>query len=315
MTEATLQQQQQFSPISMVSSVSSLSAPSVVAMEKVEPDRVLRDVPEESVTDQNKYTLLRQHYGMRLAGVSLCWFLWDVAFYGNKLFQSTFLLALTDSDSNNDNNETTLLQFAAAATLNAAVALAGYFGAAVLLDRTGRRQLQQWGLLATGALFVGVGFWLENLPPAVLVSMYLGSSFFGQLGPNATTFLIPAEIFPTELRTVCHGVAAASGKLGALAASILFQRLGELDMFLLSGYASFLACAVTYWTIPETAGLDLYENDRKWHLILAGRVAEYQGAANRPEHLSVYERYILQRRKHEAEGMNFVTTDLHDVHS
>ena len=314
------------SPISMVSSVSSLSAPSVVVAqppgEELEPEfdhRPLQDVPEEDETTLESsasvssfyttYKLLRRHYGMRLLGVSLSWFLWDVAFYGNKLFQSTFLLALTGQET------TTLLQFAGAATLNAAVALAGYVGAAAILDRMGRRTLQQWGFLVTGTLFVGVGFLFDQLSVALLVTMYLGSSFFGQLGPNATTFLIPAEIFPTELRTVCHGIAAASGKLGALTASILFQRVdNDLDMFLLSGYASFLACAVTYWTIPETTGLDLHENDRKWHMILAGRKAEYQGAANHPAYLSVYERHRLQRRKQEADGMNYLSTDLHDVH-
>jgi hypothetical protein len=121
-------------------------------------------------------------------------------------------------------------------------------------------------------------------------AMYLGSSFFGQLGPNATTFLIPAEVFPTEVRTACHGVAAASGKIGALLAAVAFSYVQEVDMFLLSGYASFAACVLTFWTIPETLGLDLYEIDRKWRMILDGRKGEYRGDANHPKYLSYYER-------------------------
>ena len=327
--------QQIANPIALVSSVSSLSAPSVVAIH-FEPDRPLPDVPEHDLSHHDQphgsgcchrvivlsptWQLVRRHYGMRLLGASLCWFLWDVAFYGNKLFQSTFLLALTGGSES-----TTLFVFALAATLNAGVALMGYIGAAFLLDRVGRRQLQLWGFLATGTLFVGVGFLLEHdddddenatsqpLPVPLLVCMYLGSSFFGQLGPNATTFLIPAEIVPTELRTLGHGVAAASGKLGALVASLIFTRLDkDLDMFLLSGYASFLACAITYWTLPETATMDLHEHDRKWHMIRAGRVHEYIGSANHPQHLSVYERYTMQRQQQERHGM--VVHDLHEVH-
>jgi Sugar (and other) transporter len=102
-----------------------------------------------------------------------------------------------------------------------------------------------------------------------LMIMYMGTSFFGQLGPNATTFILPAEIFPTELRTICHGIAAASGKLGALTATIVFHRVAnDLDLFLLSGYASLLAAIVTYWFIPETVGYDLTENDRHWNHIV-----------------------------------------------
>ena len=34
-------------------------------------------------------------------------------------------------------------------------------------------------------------------------------------GPNATTYLLPAEVYPTEMRATGHGVAAAAGKIGA----------------------------------------------------------------------------------------------------
>lgn len=38
--------------------------------------------------------LLMKHFGFRLFGTCMSWFLWDVAFYGNKLFQSSFIVAL-----------------------------------------------------------------------------------------------------------------------------------------------------------------------------------------------------------------------------
>lgn len=281
------------------SSVSSLSAPSVAAHDEHDSYMVLRDVA--STKDEgckvrantNDIFLLFRHFGVRLLGVSLSWLLWDIAFYGNKLFQSTFLLALTGEDT------TTLLQFATAATLNSSVALCGYFSAAYLMDHpsVGRFRLQLMGFLLTGVLFVSVGFTYERLSPFPLVLMYLGSSFFGQLGPNATTFLIPAEAFPTQVRTFCHGVAAASGKMGALLASLLFSHLNVLDLFLLSGYASFAAAVITFWMIPESNGLDLSELDRKWRLVLEGRSADYDGPANTTAFLSNHERHQLQRRR------------------
>lgn len=35
-------------------------------------------------------------------------------------------------------------------------------------------------------------------------------------GPNTTTYIIPAEVFPTRYRATAHGISAAFGKLGAV---------------------------------------------------------------------------------------------------
>lgn len=134
--------------------------------------------------------LLIRYFGVRMFGSSMAWLLWDIAFYGNKLFQSSFLLAITGAN-------TSLLELSGAAALNAFVALLGYIGAAVLIDhpQVGRLRLQQYGFLITGALFVACGFLYDKLAPGWLVLIYFASSFVGQLGPNATTFLIPAGVY------------------------------------------------------------------------------------------------------------------------
>jgi MFS family permease len=248
-----------------------------------------QDVSSEPVDDlrASPTRLFVRHYGLRLVGASLSWLLWDISFYGNKLFQSTFILALTGEG-------TTLLEFSLAASINATVALLGYFGAAMLVDTVGRRDLQQYGFLVTGSLFVGCGCLYYDLSSAALVTMYLASSFFGQLGPNATTFILAAELFPTEMRSMAHGVCAAAGKAGALIAAIMFNYMkDDLDLFMLSGYASFLGFCITFCTIPETLGLDLYEVDKKWRMTLEGRKAEYRGDANHPRWLSYFERSRL----------------------
>jgi MFS family permease len=242
---------------------------------------------EQQLQQQSPFSLLLQHYGVRLLGTSLCWLLWDVAFYGNKLFQSAFLLALTGADN------TTLFQFCLAAALNAGVALLGYIGAALLVDRLGRQVLQTCGLFITGSLFVLCGAFHAKLQSSSwwLVVLYLGSSYFGQLGPNCTTFLIPAEIFPTALRTTCHGISAASGKVGALLAAVLFGYMKrDVTLFIISGICCFIAGVISMYTLPESKGLDLYEIDKKWHLTLQGKQDTYVGPASAPPYLSFYER-------------------------
>src|SRR5205823_2158873 len=75
-------------------------------------------------------------------------------------------------------------------------------------------------LAVTGSLPGGTG---ANTP-----LVFLGFALFNlmvNLGPNATTYLLPAELFPTELRASGHGLAAASGKVGAAVGIFLLPLL------------------------------------------------------------------------------------------
>ncbi len=46
-------------------------------------------------------------------------------------------------------------------------------------------------------------------------------------GPNCTTFLLPVEVFPTSVRGCAHGIAAASGKAGAVLTAFVFGTVAE----------------------------------------------------------------------------------------
>jgi PHS family inorganic phosphate transporter-like MFS transporter len=49
--------------------------------------------------------------------------------------------------------------------------------------------------------------------------LFIGIFTLAQLicnaGPNTTVFVIPAEVFPTRIRSTTYGFSAAFGKLGA----------------------------------------------------------------------------------------------------
>ncbi|KAL0452439.1 UNVERIFIED_CONTAM: Inorganic phosphate transporter 1-11 [Sesamum latifolium] len=47
-------------------------------------------------------------------------------------------------------------------------------------------------------------------------ALYGLTFFFANFGPNSTTFVLPAELFPTRVRSTCHALSAASGKAGAM---------------------------------------------------------------------------------------------------
>ena len=94
--------------------------------------------------------------------------------------------------------------------------------------------------------------------------MFGGFALFNLLinmGPNATTFTLPCELFPTSLRASAHGLAAAAGKVGATAGvfllPVLKQSLGLSITLLIVAIASLLGLAVTAFLGVETRGRSL----------------------------------------------------------
>ncbi len=89
--------------------------------------------------------------------------------------------------------------------------------------------------------------------PFLLV--YGVSYFFTEFGPNVTTFVYPAEVFPVMIRTTGHGIAAALGKCGAFLGAFIFPYL--LNTFHLSGAMGFasivssLGLLLSLFLLPE----------------------------------------------------------------
>jgi hypothetical protein len=121
-------------------------------------------------------------------------------------------------------------------------------------------------------------------------AMYFLSSFFNQFGPNSVTFLVAAEVFPTPVRATAHGFAAAIGKLGALLAAVLYNYIDTQTKFYVVPWFGLAGALLTWLFLPDTTGLDLKEQERRWAFIRSGREQEYHGIAIHPKHLSVWER-------------------------
>jgi predicted MFS family arabinose efflux permease len=88
------------------------------------------------------------------------------------------------------------------------------------------------------------------------------SYFFTEFGPNTTTFIYPAEIFPVEVRTTGHGISAAAGKLGAFAGAYLFPDIlasswGLRGVEIVAGIVCVIGMGVSAWLLPEPKGLSL----------------------------------------------------------
>ena len=145
----------------------------------------------------------------------------DLAFYGLG-FSSASLLS-TMGFSKRDNLYLTLRNIAVGQTvLICAGALPGYWLTIFTVDKLGRKPIQIGGFAILTLLFCVLGFAWQHLTHRHLLILYVLAQFFFNFGPNATTFITPAEIFPTRVRSTGHGFSAGMGKLGAVFAQIFF---------------------------------------------------------------------------------------------
>ncbi len=165
--------------------------------------------------------------------------------------------------------------------------------------------MQMLGFLMDFILFVVPGFHYNYYTSKAHVkefqAMYFLSSFFNQFGPNAVTFLVAAEVYPTPIRATAHGFSAACGKLGALTAAVLYNYIPTTEKFHVVPWFGLAGMLLTLFFLPDTTGLDLKEQERRWQYIRAGRESDYHGVAVHPKHLSLYERLRGVGKYYDAE--------------
>lgn len=239
------------------------------------------------------FTALRScftHFGGRLFATAGAWFCNDVFFYGNKLFQGQFISVISNDPNSLMTNWIWNL-------VNIAVELAGYYLATFLVDNKlyGRKKMQIVGFGAIFITFVVPAFNYKYYSGAAGIhafqAMYFLSSFFNQFGPNTTTFLVAGEVFPTPIRATAHGFSACMGKLGALLTAVLYSYISTQTKFYVVPWFGLAGMLLTWIWLPDTTGLDLKEQERRWIHLREGKGDEYHGIAVHPKHLSLWERW------------------------
>ncbi len=193
-----------------------------------------------------------------LIGTAGCWALLDFCYYGNTISTPEILKLLNPHASLLHN---TLVQLG----IFVVFAVPGYVVAILLLDKTGRRGIQILGFGMMALMFLLIGF-IPSVTTVALqfVLLYGVSYFFTEFGPNTTTFIYPAEIFPVEVRTTGHGISAGAGKMGAFAGAFLFpdmlaSSLGVRGAEIVAGVVAAAGMLLTIALLPEPKGKTLEE--------------------------------------------------------
>ncbi|XP_057473537.1 inorganic phosphate transporter 1-4 [Actinidia eriantha] len=223
---------------------------------------------------------LRRH-GLHLLGTTSTWFLLDIAYYSQNLFQKDIFSAIGwIPPAKTMNAVQEVYRIARAQTLIALCStVPGYWFTVALIDRMGRFAIQLLGFFMMTvfmfALAIPYNHWTHPDNRIGFVVMYSLTFFFANFGPNATTFVVPAEIFPARLRSTCHGISAASGKLGAIVGAFGFLYLaqnqdkakadagypagiGVRNSLIVLGVVNFLGLLFTF-LVPESKGKSLEE--------------------------------------------------------
>ncbi|XP_043691039.1 probable inorganic phosphate transporter 1-3 [Telopea speciosissima] len=170
---------------------------------------------------------VRRH-GLHLVGTTTTWFLLDIAFYSQNLFQKDIFTAIGWIPAAKTMNAIEeVWRIARAQTLIALCStLPGYWFTVALIDYIGRYTIQMLGFFFMTvfmfALAIPFHHWTSEGNQIGFVVLYSLTFFFANFGPNTTTFVVPAEIFPARMRSTCHGISAAAGKAGALVGAFGF---------------------------------------------------------------------------------------------
>lgn len=227
------------------------------------------DDPRHSATQKMHYgVLFSKRFRRATILSSVPWFLQDLGTYGIGIFTPTILASVIGAKAQYVRNLADIIHNDILAAKGAAfidvLLLIGIACAVLAADRIGRMRLQIFGFIgcAVGLFLATLSLDLEGGSKMILLfTGFMMFSFMTNLGPNAMTYLIAGEVFPTPIRGKGAGVAASFAKIGAVLTAFLFPILladigTQVLLYILVG-TSLLGALVTWIFGIETMGINL----------------------------------------------------------
>ncbi len=194
------------------------------------------------------------------------WFLMDIATYGVGIFTPMILAAAMGADKMHHHSFIVrdFYSTEGAAAVDVFLVI-GFIVNLILVERWGRIRLQLLGFagMFIGLVVLGSASLFLNKNMIMIFVGFILYNLLMNMGPNATTFILPAELFPTKLRASAHGFSASFAKVGAVCGIIflpvLLSAAGTgITIFIISG-AALLGLIVTFFFKIETMGKSLEE--------------------------------------------------------
>lgn len=231
-------------------------------------------------------------YRLLILGTAGSWLLFDMAFYGTSINNGLILQSIGYGAVVGNIHQTIFNIAVGNSILAALFEVPGYWIAVGAIDRVGRKKLQWIGftIMAISYLVIALSYTTLENSLFLFLAVYGISFLFGNIGPNTTTFVLPAELFPTQFRSTGHGLAASMGKLGAGIFTFLepvlqfvFKLQGVLAILV---GISLLGAMLTLLTITETKNRPLestsLQDDDGYDLKIPRRMIQDEFAKDYP---------------------------------
>jgi PHS family inorganic phosphate transporter-like MFS transporter len=145
------------------------------------------------------------------------------SYYGTALFQPQIMKVIFGADESVVDNCWHNI-------VVCSIGLPGVVSAIMLLKPMGSKALQNWGFVAimVCCLVLAVLFKdASHVDPIATFSVFCILMFAMNWGVNVTTFVLPGETFPKELRSTFNGLSAACAKVGALLGAYFFKPISD----------------------------------------------------------------------------------------
>ncbi|XP_024991306.1 inorganic phosphate transporter 1-11-like [Cynara cardunculus var. scolymus] len=170
-----------------------------------------------------------QRHGRHLIGTMSTWFLLDIAFYSQNLTQKDIfpVMGLTKKAHQVNALEEMFETSRAMFVIAMFGTFPGYWFTVAFIEKLGRFRIQLMGFFMMSIFMFIIGIKYDDLATRenrwLFAILYGLTFFFANFGPNSTTFVLPAELFPTRVRSTCHAMSAAAGKAGAMVGAFGIQ--------------------------------------------------------------------------------------------
>jgi putative MFS transporter len=172
----------------------------------------------QRIERRSNYAMLFDKMNLRATILaSVPWFFQDLGTYDIGIFTPTILAASIGHKTEHVRSLADLIYNDVLAAKGAALIdlllIVGIVCAVLLADTIGRIRLQVFGFIGCAAGLLVASFSASATGAAQTVLIFLGFMLFNfmtNLGPNAQTYLLAGEVFPTPIRGMGAGFAAAS---------------------------------------------------------------------------------------------------------
>ena len=232
------------------------------------PNDVKLAPPVAHKSPRNFLTLFNSANRRATILASVPWFLQDLGTYGIGIFTPTILAASIGHKANHVRNLAELINNDVLAAKGAGfidlLLIVGIVGAILLVNKVGSIRLQILGFIgcAAGLAIAASSTYVSGGNEILLIfAGFMVFNFMTNLGPNAQTYLLAGEVFPTNVRGMGAGFAAAFAKIGAVTTAFLFPILladiGTRSLLTILVGTSLLGAIVTWAFRIDTTGVNL----------------------------------------------------------